>query len=468
MWVHVFDAHEPYDPPAAFRAKYKDAYDAEIAYVDATLGKLLDGLKARKSWENTFAAVMADHGEAFGEHGERTHGVFLYDTTIHVPLILKFPRGQFAGKRAGGRVGLVDVAPTILQAAGLPIPKEMNGQSLAALLTRDPEREAPSYSETKYPANAFGWSAMAALRTGNYLYIRAPKRELYDMAADPEASRNLAASNKALADRLARQLENFEKFYKQGAPAKTEAAMDPRLTEKLAALGYVASGSANKDVTGADPKDKIEVANQLHLATLFLEDHEYDRAIPILLKIVATDPQIFVAQTKLGGALFEVGDARGSIPHLQKATEIQSDSGQAHYLLARSFLAMGDAARAVGHFEIAVTRIPTWAQAQFLLGSTYAGLRQPGKAVETLRTAAKLDPEHYGAHLLLGRILAVEGQPAQGLPYLERATLLRPDSREAFRFLGDCYQQLGRTDDAARARAKAASLPGPQRPASRP
>ncbi len=468
LWVHVFDAHEPYDPPAAFRAKFADPYDGEIAYADDSIGKLLAELKARKMWDNTLVAVMADHGESLGEHGERSHGVFLYDSTIRVPLAIKFPRGRFAGKRAGGRVSLVDVAPTALEAAGAPVPKQMSGQSLLTLLARNPEQESPSYSETSYPANAFGWSATAALRTDKYLYIRSPRRELYDLAADADSKNNLALANKALADRIAQQIENFEKFYRQGAPAKSDAQMDPRLVEKLSALGYVAAGGGNKNLTGADPKDKVEISNQLHAAQVLNEDREHEKTIPILRKIVSSDPQIFAAQMMLGSALFETGQARESIPHLRKATELQVDSGQAHFSLARSLMATGDVQNAAGHFEITVSRMPKWALAHFLLGSAYAGLRQPGKAMDELRIATQLDQGHYGAHLLLGRILAVEGQPQQGLPYLERATLLRPDSREAFRFLGDCYQQLGRSDDAARARAKAASLPGPQRPARNP
>lgn len=459
LWVHVFDPHEPYDPPAPFRQKFANPYDGEIAYADRAVGQLFAALKARDLWSSSFIAVMADHGESFGEHNERTHGVFLYDSTIHVPLVMKFPKGRFAGKRAQGRVGVVDVAPTALEIAGAAVPRQMSGQSLVAMLTRNPDREAPSYSETKYPANAFGWSALAALRTEKYLYVRSPRREIYDLTGDPDSKNNLALSNRPLADRIAQQLENLEKFYRANAPPKAETELDQRLAEKLAALGYVAAGGGNKNLTGADPKDKIEVANQLHAAQLLHEDHEYEKTIPILQQILSTDPQIFSAQMMLGAAYFETGKALDSVPHLRKATELQPESGQAHYSLGRSLMVTGDAQGAANHFEITVNRLPRWPLAHFLLGSTYAAMRQPGKAIAELRTAAELDPNHYGAHLMLGRILAVEGQPSEGLPYLQRATLLRPVSREAFRFLGDCYQQLGRTQEAADARAKAASLP---------
>jgi arylsulfatase A-like enzyme/Flp pilus assembly protein TadD len=470
LWVHVFDPHEPYDPPAPYRGRFPDSpYDAEIAYTDAVMGKLFAELRARKLWDNSLVAALADHGESFGEHGERTHGVFLYDSTIHIPLAIKFPQGRFAGKRAAGRVNLVDIAPTALETAGATPPRSMQGQSLVRALAGNPDREMPAYSSTEYPANAFGWSPLAALRTENYLYVRAPRRELYDTAADPGATRNIAETNRVVADRLGQQLENFERAYKASAPKKGEAEMDPRLAEKLAALGYVAAGGNRSDSSGgADPKDKIEVANQLHAATLLIEDHEEDRAVPILRKIVASDPQIFAAQMKLGSALFDMGQLRASIDPLRKATEIQPDSGQAHYALGRSLMAAGDFAAAAGHLEITATRMPKWPLAHFLLGSAFASQRLPDKAIPALRTATTLDANHYGAHLLLGRILAVEGQAAQGLPYLERAVLLRPDSREAHRFLADVYEQLGRKDEAARIRAKAQSLPAPGKAPPRP
>jgi arylsulfatase A-like enzyme/thioredoxin-like negative regulator of GroEL len=461
LWVHVFDPHEPYDAPGRFRQKFADPYDAEIAYTDDAIGRLLAELKSRQLWDNTLVAVMADHGESFGEHGERTHGVFLYDSTIHVPLVIKFPQQRFAGKRAGGRTDLVNVAPTALEAAGVAAPRGMQGQSLAAMLARDGEREAPAFSETKYPAKAFGWSSLAALRTEKYLFVSAPRRELYDLVADPGALRNLAAVNKPLADRLAQQLENFAKFHR-AAPAapRKETEMDPRLAEKLAALGYVAAGGSGGEAAGgADPKDKIGVANQLHAATQMIENHEQERAIPLLRRIVASDPQIFAAQMKLGAALFELGQFRESVAPLRRATDIQPDSGQAQYALGKSLVATGDFPAAAAHLDIAATRLPKSVQTHFLLGSAYASMRQPGKAVSALRTAAQLDPRHYNAHLALGRILAVEGQPREGMPYLERAVQLRPESREAQRFLADAYAQVGRTADAARVRARAETLP---------
>jgi arylsulfatase A-like enzyme len=200
MWLHLYDAHDPYDPPEPYKSKYATApYDGEIAYVDSTVGKFLNDLRTRGLYDGALIAVMADHGEALGEHGEDTHGFFLYDETIHVPLLIKLPgaasaENSTAGKKIENRVGLVDVLPTILQAVKIPVPQEVQGESLLSLLIPKPapsestgasaapnaSPDRPAYAETDYPRNTYGWSPLRALRTGKYLYIKAPRQELYD------------------------------------------------------------------------------------------------------------------------------------------------------------------------------------------------------------------------------------------------------------------------------------------------
>ncbi|PYX90318.1 MAG: hypothetical protein DMG68_02245, partial [Acidobacteria bacterium] len=167
MWVHLYDAHDPYDPPPPFKSRYASApYDGEIAYADSAVGKLLTALRTKGIYEGALIAVMADHGESLGEHGESTHGVFLYDETLHVPLLLKLPADRGAGKKLEMRVGLVDVAPTILQEAGIPIPPGVQGQSLLTMINAASTAtdDRPAYAETDYPHRAFGWSSLRALR----------------------------------------------------------------------------------------------------------------------------------------------------------------------------------------------------------------------------------------------------------------------------------------------------------------
>jgi choline-sulfatase len=197
LWVHLYDPHDPYTPPEPYKTRWHgEPYDGEIAYTDSAVAKLITGLRTRGLLDASVIAVMADHGEAFGEHGENHHGIFLYDETIHVPLLLKAP-GQRAGSKVTAQVGLVDVAPTILRMSKLPVPTEMQGASLLSLMKSsqgDTSQSADSnsprsvYSESAYGHLSFGWSKLQAWRTSKYLYIGAPDSELYDQASDPLAA----------------------------------------------------------------------------------------------------------------------------------------------------------------------------------------------------------------------------------------------------------------------------------------
>src|SRR5437660_5997097 len=210
LWIHLYDPHDPYTPPEPYRTRYQAVpYDGEIAYTDSVVGKLIGELRARNLFDACLIAVMADYGEAFGEHGETHHGIFLYDETIHIPLLFKLPR-QHAATRVETRVGLVDVAPTILRALHLPVPDAMQGQSLLHFMTTDKAvqsgaHSAPSltraiYSESGYGHLSFGWSMLKAWRTGYYLYVDAPERKLYEQTSDAGAMTTLAPDSKAVAD----------------------------------------------------------------------------------------------------------------------------------------------------------------------------------------------------------------------------------------------------------------------------
>jgi choline-sulfatase len=463
LWVHLYDAHDPYEAPAPFGRRFAAAaYDGEIAYVDAQVGRLVDGLRARGLYDDTVLAVLADHGEALGEHGETTHGVFLYDATIQVPLLLKLPGGRLAGRRAKVRAGLVDLAPTVLQAAGAPVPAAMQGESLLPWIEAPSPPERPAYAETDYPRRAFGWSPLASWRSDRFLFVQAPRRELYDLTADPAARRNLADLRGPAADSIAAQMEAFRGRTSAGEPAAGRP-IDPELAEKLAALGYVGATSVSRPTAaGVDPKDKIGVANALHDAILAVESDELGRAVPLLEKVVSSDPQIHVAQLQLGVARARQRNYAAAIPHLTRAIELQPDAMMAHYELGVALFETGDWKTAAGHFEIVASRMPKWADARFSYGSVLARISRVPEALTELRAAIDLEPRHYRANLLMGRILTLQGQAAAAVPYLQRAAEAQASSVEAQAFLADAYQALGRVDDAARARARAQQLRKPQ------
>jgi choline-sulfatase len=481
LWVHLYDPHDPYDPPPPFKARFaSQPYDGEIAYADSAVGKLLDEIRKHGLYDETLVAVMADHGESLGAHGENTHGIFLYDETLHVPLLFKLPASHAAGKRVDARVRLVDVAPTILQEAGLPVPKEMQGESLSGMMKTKPSAaprgpavaedvskdDRPAYAETDYPHRAFSWSSLRALRSGKYLFIRAPEPELYNQAADPDAAHNLAVGAKAVADTLASQLDEFRSRTSQTLIEL--AKPDAEQMQKLQALGYVASnaGAARDDekLTGVDPKTKIEVSNLLHDAMFDVEDARYQEAVPLLKKVLAEEPNMPVANMQYGMAQARLKNYAEAIPPLQKAAQALPDNGMGHYELGLALFETGDWKGAAPQFEAAVARAPKWADAQFSLAAVYARIDRVPEAMEHLDTCLGLSPDHYRANLLRGRLLSLLGRPLEAVPNLEKAAVVQPNSREAHSFLADAYEQLGRTAEAQAHRALAARAETPTGP----
>lgn len=469
VWIHLYDPHEPYDPPAPYAKRYAShPYDGEIAATDAALGKLFAYLRQHGLYSGSVIAVMADHGEALGQHGEETHGVFLYDETIHVPLLVKLPQERFAGRRVTSRVRLVDVAPTILEAVGIPVPEEMQGESLPRALRAD-AAERPVYSQTDYPKQGFGWSALSSLREGKYLFVQAPRRELYDLSVDPLEVHNIAKKSEAIADAFAARLAGMQKEYSSTtSPMDHTAKMTPGQTAALATLGtlgYVAHNAEDEKATttAADPKDKIAVANELQDATLLVDTDHPRRAIPLLEKVTASDPGIYFAQLELGLAEANRKDYLKAVAPLSKATELMAESALAQYELGVVLFETGDGKSSAIHLEKAVALMPESADAHFSLGSVYARIDRVPDAVHELHTALGIAPGHYRANLLMGRILFLKGNSREALPYLERASKTRPSSREAHLFLADADAELGMEGEAKSERAKAAQLPPPTR-----
>jgi arylsulfatase A-like enzyme/Tfp pilus assembly protein PilF len=474
LWIHLYDAHDPYDPPPPFKSRFASApYDGEIAYADSAVGKLLVNLRARGLYDGALIAVMADHGEAFGEHGELRHGVFLYDETIHVPMLFKLPSESSAGQRVDARVGLVDVAPTILNVMRIDVPAAMQGRSLASMLKANdqgkndapkPEldtlQDRPAYAETEYTQRAFGWSVLRAWRQDKYLYVQAPRRELYDQSADPLALHDSAPDARAVADTLAGQLDEFHR--KTSRANLPQAQLDPAQAENLRALGYLASDAAkpaeNGMAIGADPKDKIEVANLLHQALVDAEEERYDDAIAPLQQVLKAEPDAALAYLELGRVWVHLKEYQRALSVLRKGVEMMPESSMAHYELGLALVKTGDWQASAPEFEAAVARAPRSAELHFYLAAVYTRLKRVTDAAKEYETTLALDPDHYEANLLFGRLRFLEGNAGACLPNLKKAAKLQPNSIDAHRFLADAYDRLGQKANAIRERAEAARL----------
>jgi arylsulfatase A-like enzyme/Flp pilus assembly protein TadD len=467
VWLHFYDAHDPYDPPPPFKERYADApYDGEIAYTDSVVGSFIAVLRRHGLYQNTVIAIAADHGEAFGEHGEERHGMFLYDETVHVPLLLKLVASKSAGKRVETRVALADVAPTLLRAAGVAAPPSMQAQSLFPLIDggstpaqkgKTPDR--PIYAETNYPHRAFGWADLRSWRTGKYLYVQAPKKELYDQLSDPDAHQNLAPGSAAVADTLDGQVSDFHQ--KTSRAQAERPKLDPTQVENLRALGYLASdnsGTNDGKRAAIDPKDKIETANALHRALVDIEEDRHDDAIRELQEFVRKEPDTATGYLELGRALVHQRRYQEALPVLRISAQKTPDSGMAHYELALALIKTGQWEDALPEMKAAVVCTPKSAQMHFYLAAVHLRLKQIPEATAEFDRTLDLDANHFLANLKYGQMLLLQGDAAGALPRLNQASKVNPKSKEAHEFLAGAYQELGQTKNANRERAMAEQL----------
>ena len=381
LWMHLQD-------PAGLSGS---AYDRAIAATDTAVGKLISVLRAQSLYDDSLILVASPHGESLGAHGEDTHGVFLYDETIHVPLVLKLPKNRMAAKQTKNRARLLDIAPTVLAEAGVAIPPQMLGQSLLRIAQATSQADQPAYSRNEFSKRAFGCSVLESWRAGKYLYIRAPKPELYDLSNDPGALHNLAQSAKATLDTMASQLQTFDSRLGNDASKSTGSGLTSSEMQKLASLGYVglqkASAGVSAAAEGSDPKDAIGAINKTMAAILALEDGTPEKVILTLRQVIGIQPTSFLAQYGMGAALVQQQQYADAVPFLHKAIELQPDSPWAHYAMGISLMKTGDFKTAAVHLEIAAGRLPGFGAAHLALAETYEHL---GRVPDGARERAKI------------------------------------------------------------------------------
>ena len=372
-----------------------------------------------------------------------------------------------APKRVESRVELVDVLPTLLQAVGVEVPAEVQGQSLLGIMKAgaagngeaESSRDRPAYAETDYPRVAFGWAAERSLRTGKYLYIQAPRQELYDETADPDALHNLSGTSTAVSSTLSDEVNAFRaKTSNTGEAPK--AAVDPTAQEKLAALGYASGGPAKAATTGeeADPKDKVEISNLAHRASVLRENGNFREAAALLQQIIAKEPGMTGMYAKLGDNLLDAQEYQEALPVLRKAMELEPDSPMSHFRLAKGLMGTGDFAAAVPELEFAIGKMPNFADAHVFLEMAYARTGRVPETIKECKIVLEFLPNHYGSYLILGRFLEMSGDLDGAVQNLKKAATLQPTAPDPHVILADVYDHLGREADADRERAEARRL----------
>ena len=487
VWVHLYEPHAPYEPPDLIRTRFPPtmigAYDGEIATADLQVGRLLDHLAQTRRLERTLVVVLGDHGESLGEHGEEQHGFFIYDVDVRIPLILAGPRIPVAV--VNDQVRIVDVMPTILEHAGIEVPKQIQGRSLLPLV-RGEHLNLPALSETWYPRHHYGWSELTSIQDGRYHFIAAPRRELYDTDADPGEVRDLAASDPRRADAAERALRALAAQMATTRPPTAPRPVDPAVEARLRSLGYVGSISprALDDRPRGDPKDKIALYNLMKQAGLDSVEGRLDEGIRKLRDALAVDPDIVEAYLMLGRMHGKAKRDGDSVAAYQKALALDPDNQTAAFNLALAYKTAGRDDAAEAGFERVLALNPRdpkaryqladmWMQRgeltraeealrravadnverpafQTKLGECYIELKRYDDAERSLLAALKDKPDEPMAHYDLGLVHEARAEPAKAMAEYEAELARNPQTWRAQFNLAKLLAKAGRTADAAR------------------
>ena len=453
LWMHLYDPHAPYNAPEPYNREYADhPYDGEIAFADAQLGRLVNFLKEKKLYDNSVIVVVGDHGESLGEHGEKTHGFFIYNATMHVPLIIHLP-GNSAGRTVGDPVSTVDLMPTILHAAGLEIPQQAQGTNLLPELDAKPEsKDRDLYGETFMPRIHFDWSELRGTENTKYHFIDAPRPELYDVAKDPAETHNLFADKKAVAEEMRAKLAALIRQYSAGKELAEKTGLDPALMERLKSLGYAGfSGGTDPTITDRnlpDPKDRVAEYEAISSAIADSQHGRFQDSIEKLKPVIKEDPTSVPAHYLQGLNYYRAKMFPDAVTELRKTVELSPDYALAIFNLGMAQAHAGEIDAAITTLQRALQLDGTNFDAAFNLGVAYLQKRQLEPAAAAFRQSITINPDLVRGHKALGETLMYEGQLDDAIAELRHAVELSPNEPAIHAALAQALNAKGLTAEA--------------------
>lgn len=402
-WLHFYDPHTPYEPPEPYLSEYGSRglaglYDGEIAFMDEQIGRIIAWLKEKGVDKKTVIVIVGDHGEGLGDHGEMAHGYFIYDYAVRVPLLVVMPLEEFRGIRVKQQARTIDIFPTLLDIAGIPIPEENQGKSLLPLVFRPKtNNNSEAYSESMTPDILYGWSPLLSLRQGQYKYIDAPRSELYDLSLDPEELRNIQTEHPQLALEMKKELDRIVRQTSFNAPALESANLDRETLRRLASLGYIGgpvAGQSRRQKRAAlfDPKDKLPVYEAVQQAGELLNREKYDEGRQVLESILRQEE---------------------GVP-------------QAVLLLATCYVKLNLNEEAKRQYDLILKDDPNNVQALIGLASVLLEEGKKEDMIAACKAALSIDENNAQACNLIGEVLMDEENYSEALPYFERAEEIQP------------------------------------------
>jgi arylsulfatase A-like enzyme/Tfp pilus assembly protein PilF len=442
LWVHVFDPHSPYDPPSPFREKYSGrAYDGEVAYTDRELGRLFAAVERKSAPENTLIVVLSDHGESLSDHGEYTHGVFLYDSTLRIAFLMAGP-GVPKGLRVKPQARAIDVLPTVLDLMGSKTPPAAQGVSLTPAFAGKQPPPSFAYVETLYPKINMRWAELRGIRNNRWKYIRAPKPELYDLVQDPAETSNVIGNHPA----EARQLEANLKSVTTDVEKVQTTMADQRTLAQLKSLGYLGGSSAQQyTLTGAgiDPKDRLDILKFLYLAVSADASSPASQRVPLLRQALAEDPSNPTIYYHLGDEYARNRRAGEAMKLYQDGLRRGLTNAWLFSRLAYLSLQRGRKEDAIAFFEKAAQLNPSDNESLNDLGMAYLETGRLADAERAFKWSVAADDQYSLAYNGLGLVSIQKHDLPGARSYFEKAVQLDADLLEAQLNLGRIYKIEG-------------------------
>jgi choline-sulfatase len=441
LFLHLYDLHTPYNLSAAEETKYGKGYNGELRYIDHVIGGFWDYLAAHELVNQSLIVFTSDHGEGLGDHGETTHGFFVYQSTLHVPLIIHWPAGKAPmAERVDTPASLLDLSPTILDAVRLPVPHEMQGASM--LSASGPHREV--FSESLYPQRHFGSSALAALRSGHYKYIEAPRPEFYDLNQDPGELTNLYPSKVSVASAYRERLTQLRTVYK----ARTEAgpnALSPEAIERLHALGYLTGTKTPPSAASSaiDPKDRIADYEEYGRAIYLGSVGRMEESNSALKAILAKDPDLPDVRLTLGLNEQRVGKDAEALDQFRAVLAAEPTSAIAHLDAGLSYYNLRQYDPADKELNAALAISPGYAKAEIALAKTLAQKGEVDQAAAQFNHVLEENRDNYEALDGLGTLAAMRGDWNESEKQLKSALSIEPGAAETHNTLGNVYLRKG-------------------------
>lgn len=469
LFIHYFDPHGNYDPPDTYKDKFDNPYDGEIAYTDKCIGDVVSTLKKLGIYDSSLLIITADHGESLGEHRENTHGYFIYKSTVHVPLIIKYP-GAPKNKRINNTVGLIDIFPTICNRLDIPVPKNIEGIDLENYYQKFqlPNEDRLIYSESLLPTK---WqiSPLFGLTDNNWKYIQAPKPELYDLRKDPYEKENLINKQAEHAQSMKKRLEQTFKDSRKIKIEKSIKKLNTETRKRLESLGYIDGKQVDDDFVfdkyNRDPKDLISLYLSYDNIRVYIEKALYQKAENICHQMLKQWPDIIHTYYFLARIEALKKNHKAAIQHMtlfleqkekelaesSELTRIKPEIFKSYNLIGLAFSKIGEYDKAIEYLNKALVYKPDMSEAVYNLGNVYLNMEKFEKAASYYKQALKLDPDSAKIHCNLGNALLNLSDPKNAFDHYYKALQCNPD-KELQNTIYDClaktYFKQNNTDKA--------------------